>query len=248
MKYLITALVICFCLLKWIFPSTVEGLSWRTINTTIKISICGNDVKEGGEDCDNADLDGKTCDDLGFAGGDLSCDFACDFDTSLCISPTPTLTPTPTSTPTITPTPTSTPTPTLTPSPAVTSTPVPDPTSTSGPVATSTPDPAATMAPQAEKLKSILPVVVANYFDPDGDGIIVATEVFTAVKTWVEEWKGFLKEAFAVETIVEEVSGGEKIKEETRVADVKKCDINHDRVCNLLDLSILLFYVGRTAE
>jgi len=27
--------------------------------------------------------------------------------------------------------------------------------------------------------------------------------------------------------------------------EVKKCDLNRDRRCNLVDLSILLYYIGR---
>ncbi len=55
-----------------------------TVEATAKISICGNDVAEGGEHCDNEDLKGKACSDLGFSSGDLSCSGSCEFITSAC--------------------------------------------------------------------------------------------------------------------------------------------------------------------
>ena len=45
---------------------------------------CGNQVQEGLEPCDGSDLHDKTCADLGFDAGDLSCKADCTFDTSLC--------------------------------------------------------------------------------------------------------------------------------------------------------------------
>ncbi len=46
---------------------------------------CGNGVQESSEECDDPDLDGKTCTDLGFQGGTLACNGDCTFDTSECI-------------------------------------------------------------------------------------------------------------------------------------------------------------------
>ena len=54
------------------------------IQADVKISICGNHLSEGGEECDNEDLSGEDCISFGFDGGELACDFACDFDTSNC--------------------------------------------------------------------------------------------------------------------------------------------------------------------
>jgi hypothetical protein len=51
---------------------------------TIYITICGNNIKETGEECDGTDLGGATCQSLGYSGGSLSCTAACDFDTSAC--------------------------------------------------------------------------------------------------------------------------------------------------------------------
>jgi len=57
-----------------------------SVDATIKISICGNHIREGGEQCDLNNLGGKTCSRLGFSGGDLSCSSACGFDTSGCVT------------------------------------------------------------------------------------------------------------------------------------------------------------------
>jgi len=47
--------------------------------------ICGDDaINQESEQCDRTRLDGKTCADLGFAGGELQCGEDCRFDTSLC--------------------------------------------------------------------------------------------------------------------------------------------------------------------
>ncbi len=54
------------------------------INATVRITICGNNVKEIGEQCDGTDLGGKNCLDFGFTGGTLRCIPSCDFDTSSC--------------------------------------------------------------------------------------------------------------------------------------------------------------------
>jgi hypothetical protein len=45
---------------------------------------CGNGVLDTGEHCDGANLNGKTCQTQGFAGGTLACTAACRFDTTGC--------------------------------------------------------------------------------------------------------------------------------------------------------------------
>jgi hypothetical protein len=67
-------------------PGNPKANSAETVGATIKISVCGNEVIEGGEDCEGADLGGQTCLDLGYAGGTLACDIACTFDTSGCLA------------------------------------------------------------------------------------------------------------------------------------------------------------------
>ncbi len=46
--------------------------------------VCGNGVREPGEECDGADLGGRTCQTQGFDGGTLACNPDCTLDTSGC--------------------------------------------------------------------------------------------------------------------------------------------------------------------
>ena len=47
---------------------------------------CGNGIVDEHEDCDNSNLNSKSCEDLsGFIGGSLSCKSTCRFDTSKCV-------------------------------------------------------------------------------------------------------------------------------------------------------------------
>ncbi len=51
-------------------------------------AVCGNERKQSGEDCDGTDLNDKTCEDLGFGPGLLSCKPDCDdFDRAGCAAP-----------------------------------------------------------------------------------------------------------------------------------------------------------------
>jgi len=69
-----------------------------------------------------------------------------------------------------------------------------------------------------------LPVWV-SFFDSDGDGRIEFSELFETVEAWAREWRDWLvKPAAAAEG---------------------RCDLNGDEKCDLTDLSVLLYYVGR---
>ncbi|MDD5012400.1 MAG: LamG domain-containing protein [Candidatus Nanoarchaeia archaeon] len=48
--------------------------------------ICGNGISEPGEFCDSPDLDGATCQSLGFMSGTLDCSASCSYNTSQCVS------------------------------------------------------------------------------------------------------------------------------------------------------------------
>lgn len=56
------------------------------VGATVKISVCGNNIKEDSEQCDGGDLGGKSCLTQGFSGGTLSCSAGCIFNTSSCTS------------------------------------------------------------------------------------------------------------------------------------------------------------------
>ncbi len=182
----------------------VWGASFQDITASIKISVCGDGIIEGEEDCEGGDLNSQTCESLGYGPGILSCDIACSFDTSDCA-------PAPTST--------ATPTPTL-----ITE----EVAGVSGSDATNTPTPIVTInliwpTPTISFLPKVLTV-----FDNDGNGKIGVEELFLAVKLWVNDWRRF----------VTEVVAGKEVQK------LGSCDLNFDKKCNLVDLSILLYYIG----
>ena len=65
----------------------IKADSQGTINASIKISLCGNELAEPGEDCDAGNNRSYDCHNLGFSGGSLSCGIGCNFDTSSCNIP-----------------------------------------------------------------------------------------------------------------------------------------------------------------
>jgi len=60
---------------------------WECVGQpSVCVELCGNTVRDTGEQCDGADLGGQTCDSLGqgYVGGTLSCTASCTYDTSSC--------------------------------------------------------------------------------------------------------------------------------------------------------------------
>ncbi len=55
-----------------------------SVTATVRITVCGNETVEGDEECDRDNLNNQTCIGLGYDGGNLSCDAACEFDVSNC--------------------------------------------------------------------------------------------------------------------------------------------------------------------
>jgi len=55
-------------------------------SVTVSVSVCGNGIREGNEQCDGSDLGGQTCQSRGYASGSLSCNTNCIFNTSQCTS------------------------------------------------------------------------------------------------------------------------------------------------------------------
>jgi len=77
----------CFFLLLVVLISGLapdRAIQAANIDATIRITICGNDEKETGEQCDGIDLGGASCVSQGFGGGTLSCKPSCEFNTSAC--------------------------------------------------------------------------------------------------------------------------------------------------------------------
>lgn len=71
-------------------------------------------------------------------------------------------------------------------------------------------------------------------FDLNEDNKIDASELYGLSKKWVDAWKGFL---------VQQV---EALKEkDPEVLGSTTCDLNDDSECNLVDFSILMYYVDK---
>jgi hypothetical protein len=64
-------------------PSGTDETSSSSDATTTPMAVCGNDIVEGAEECDGAPPPGTSCDDLGFAAGEVSCT-ECMLDSSEC--------------------------------------------------------------------------------------------------------------------------------------------------------------------
>ena len=66
-----------------IAPPVFSGQTSQVM-ATVKISVCGNGVKEGGEQCDINDFGGNNCQTLGYDSGTLKCNNDCTFNASDC--------------------------------------------------------------------------------------------------------------------------------------------------------------------
>ena len=68
------------------FPQKTSADTTSAVTFTVEISVCGNSEKEYGEDCDNNNFGGMTCQSLGYSSGTLTCTVACEYNTSQCVS------------------------------------------------------------------------------------------------------------------------------------------------------------------
>lgn len=64
--------------------SREEVLGTVTSNVTVVIPVCGNNIKEGDEECDGSDFGGITCTVLGYEWGTLLCTEDCEYDVGGC--------------------------------------------------------------------------------------------------------------------------------------------------------------------
>jgi len=158
--------------------------SYTNITATTRVNICGNSLVETpAEDCEGTDLNNSSCIALGYAGGTLSCDISCAFDTFLCLSATPT--------------------PSLAPSVAV------------GEVGSPP------LPPIIVTTLSTLPQKILSLMRQAGVDVLTqspSAPLRSVLLLWVESW---------------------------REQATTTCDINGDNDCNLVDISILLFYTDR---
>jgi len=84
--------VLCpmFLVVFIILLALLSGSVYASVQeASTSITVCGNNIKEAGEQCDRTDLGGQTCVGLGYVGGTLSCKADCTFNTSACTLPPP---------------------------------------------------------------------------------------------------------------------------------------------------------------
>jgi len=90
--FLILLLVFLIPYSKFYIPNSIFQIpntayaSVQEASTKPLVAVCGNGIKEAGEQCDGTDLAGQTCVGLGYVGGTLSCNTNCTFNTSACTS------------------------------------------------------------------------------------------------------------------------------------------------------------------
>ena len=64
-----------------------QGIVMGFVDTNINVvSVCGDYVKQGLEECDGSDFGSNTCISLGYVSGNLSCNANCTNNTSQCIT------------------------------------------------------------------------------------------------------------------------------------------------------------------
>jgi hypothetical protein len=172
----------------------------HNVDAMVKLGICGNDLAEDNEDCDNADLKGKTCETIGYASGTLSCLPSCDYDTTLCV-PIPT--------------------------------PVDEGTGGNGSGGFHS-DESTINTTKENAITYTIPMII-KLFDTNGDGRLTQDELYGLTKKWFDVWKSTLEDQIAAGN-----QGSQAINKTTWT-----CDLNGDGGCDLIDFSILMYYVGR---
>ncbi len=85
LSVLLFLVAISLALFFFMLPKNILADSNSSVIMKVKILVCGDELKEGWEQCDRGDLGGQSCVSLGYGGGVLSCDPACEFNTSACL-------------------------------------------------------------------------------------------------------------------------------------------------------------------
>ncbi|MDZ7726124.1 MAG: hypothetical protein U5L75_00905 [Candidatus Campbellbacteria bacterium] len=83
-KFLLYTFIAATCVVAVYFFAFSALADTATIESKVKIGICGNNVREGTEECDGLNLGGRTCKKMGFEEGLLYCNSDCTINTSQC--------------------------------------------------------------------------------------------------------------------------------------------------------------------
>lgn len=163
MKLLLLKTFLIFLLTLSFFHSVYAiDKAYSNITADVKISVCGNDLVEGGEQCEPNVNTNLTCEDFNLIGPKLSCDNSCSLIFDECRTPIKSI----------------------------------------------------------PKVTEIIAFILKD-FDNNKDNMLDISELKYATTLWVSSWRVFQKG-----------SSSDQI-----------CDINKDTNCNIVDLSILFYYV-----
>lgn len=222
----------------------VHAESNRKIDATVQVSVCGNNVAEGGEQCDNTDLSGKSCSSLQYESGILSCTKSCDFDLSKCVPfvnfagevliPAIARTPSPTTQPMLQPVLSATDSTEQTVSAEISEQfkQTEEPLQLASPTDLNSSQGVQSLIPPEQielRLKSIFELLEIEELTETNQ--IKQSYLPTLVHNWSQSWRKTTTLArFTTPTEVE--------------LQITKCDVNGDGVCTVEDLSILLYYVS----
>lgn len=118
----------------------------------------------------------------------------------------------------------------ITPTPTLTMTPTPQ--SNTQPTTSLSPLPTTALVQRVTPTTAPRPQLpfALRFFDLHKNGTIQTSDIALIVKIWVDEWKRSL---------------GDNLGEKLENAQSQNCDTNEDTICNLIDFSVLLFYVDR---
>lgn len=229
--YLFNLFLLSLLLFNLISPCFAQTNTTELIEAKIQLSVCGNNVAEGGEDCDNTDLNNQTCQSLDFQSGTLSCNISCDFNTSQCVpkpSPTPSPSPSPDQTQTeqdnTTESETETTTTTLVDI-------ITQGTNSFALPLQLTNQIIETIANNLKPINEAVRAKIVQNFDANNNGRIEKNEISQIVQKWVDQWREM------------EERGKIGQRETENLTQTTTCDFNNDQDCDLVDFSILLYYI-----
>jgi len=167
-----------------ILPFSIFAFSdLSLIGASVKVSVCGDDLVEGQEDCEMGLNHMFNCQDFGYLPDIIYCDNSCAYDLLSC-KPIKPIVP-----------------------------PIDNNNNNKEPEVIEEPS---------------LPKLMINW-DKNSDGLFTLEEFASFITNWINNWKSFIiipKENTEKETVARE------------------CDINSDKVCNVTDFSIILYYLN----
>jgi hypothetical protein len=141
-----------------IFFLTQSNAQTKTVSISVKLSVCGDGIVEGKEDCESLDLNGASCESLGFKEGELLCDPSCSFNTTNCI-----------------------------PFPEPEPEPIPDAPRKEAEEGEQLPDEITDLI-NIEQNEDTAKREFLDIFDEDGDGILTSDEIPVIVVKWINAW------------------------------------------------------------